>query len=577
MLQLHVLAFITLACLSSQSEETGRHTKRFQIEQGVLATEHFVGTKRENETFSIIDRMAHWRVPGMSLAVMTHEEVKWAAGYGHVTNGGVAVDTNTWFQIGNINEMVTEALVMQLWANGTLNLDEDANTYLTTWQISSGMSAGSPVTVRELLSQTRSLEPQCFKGHNGNYRLVSTDHVLDSTRPGHNEPVKQPLEPGSPQVHSGGSLVVLQKILEDIYQKPFAILAQNELLTNGMSESTLPDLDIGNVARGHSCHEEKAAEVQDRRRAHPKEWWVNCQEVLRYLSHITRSLKIPNNSISNIQIKTSWEMWTPGRKNAGKMNESGATVFNGFYHLGHSKGYCSLVVGTGDGRGVAVFTNQDCTYGLYLIAEVYRTVLVQYKWHDILLPGDSVLDVLTLRVAVKLPTKNDTSFEGTYILPDGIFPPSIALANVSAGCVLRNAFSSEVVVTSSRVKFGERCSVPYYPCAYKKDRYCPFLYAYNPGVSTTFTFARASDDTMTVTGMVLYLPDGSKIVAQKAEYVSSRKMKIGIIAGAISIILIFAAVVVLFVVRKLVFQARSPRRTRRREYTPFNDPNDLLF
>jgi CubicO group peptidase (beta-lactamase class C family) len=81
-------------------------------------------------------RMANYKLPGASVALINHGEIAWARGYG-VQEAGTsrAVTSETIFQACSISKHVAMVGTLRLVQEGVLNLDEDVNTYLRSWKI----------------------------------------------------------------------------------------------------------------------------------------------------------------------------------------------------------------------------------------------------------------------------------------------------------------------------------------------------------------------------------------------------------------------------------------------------------
>src|SRR3954447_2150291 len=93
---------------------------------------------RESATTTIARAMARHRVPGCSVAVISGGRVAWEQGYG-VTEVGAAspvtVGADTIFQACSISKAVAATAAHRLVQAGRLDLDEDINAYLTSWQL----------------------------------------------------------------------------------------------------------------------------------------------------------------------------------------------------------------------------------------------------------------------------------------------------------------------------------------------------------------------------------------------------------------------------------------------------------
>jgi CubicO group peptidase (beta-lactamase class C family) len=102
---------------------------------------------------SLQSRMAHDRVPGVSIAVIHNGAIEWAQGFGVVEPGGTAVTPDTLFQAGSISKPVAAMAALRLVEHGQLSLDSDVNQALTSWKIPPSSAApGAIVTLRELLT-----------------------------------------------------------------------------------------------------------------------------------------------------------------------------------------------------------------------------------------------------------------------------------------------------------------------------------------------------------------------------------------------------------------------------------------
>src|ERR1700748_1606269 len=68
-----------------------------------------------NDTrWTMEERIAHYRCPGLSVAVMDGGEVAWSAGYGHMEEGKPErVDAQTMFSGASISKPVTALLALQ--------------------------------------------------------------------------------------------------------------------------------------------------------------------------------------------------------------------------------------------------------------------------------------------------------------------------------------------------------------------------------------------------------------------------------------------------------------------------------
>ena len=85
---------------------------------------------------NILDRMKHYHVPGVSVAVINEGKIEWAKGYGVKETGGQdPVTPETLFQAASISKPVTALGVLRLVEKGILDLDAPVNDKLVSWKV----------------------------------------------------------------------------------------------------------------------------------------------------------------------------------------------------------------------------------------------------------------------------------------------------------------------------------------------------------------------------------------------------------------------------------------------------------
>jgi len=189
---------------------------------------------------TLSERMAHYKVPGVSIAVICDCELEWAKGYGiHRVGSDRTVTTKTFFQAASTSKLVTAALALHLVEKGILDLDQDVNTYLRSWQVRENeFTAQRKVTLRLLLTHQSGLPTTNFdqKENAGDPTLVQ---VLNGKAPAINAPAIVKYTPGTMWQYSNLGFVVVQQLLEDATNKPFSQLAQEVVFEPlGMENST---------------------------------------------------------------------------------------------------------------------------------------------------------------------------------------------------------------------------------------------------------------------------------------------------------------------------------------------------
>ena len=106
----------------------------------------------------LVERMRHYRTPGISIAVVDRYRIEWSRGFGVAdADTGVPVTQETLFQAGSISKPIFAIAVMGMAEANQLNLDQDVNTYLTSWKIPPNDGWQPVVTLRQLLSHSAGL------------------------------------------------------------------------------------------------------------------------------------------------------------------------------------------------------------------------------------------------------------------------------------------------------------------------------------------------------------------------------------------------------------------------------------
>ena len=110
------------------------------------------------ERFTLKERMAHYRVPGISVAVIENCRIVDVRGFGRTRTNGPSVAADTLFQAGSISKTVTAVGALKLVERRKLDLDSDVRLQLHGWAASKQSQASDqPVTLRGLLGHSAGL------------------------------------------------------------------------------------------------------------------------------------------------------------------------------------------------------------------------------------------------------------------------------------------------------------------------------------------------------------------------------------------------------------------------------------
>ncbi|HEX8338819.1 MAG TPA: serine hydrolase domain-containing protein, partial [Pyrinomonadaceae bacterium] len=132
------------------AQDAGTDARRARVERGLLPPVLVKGAP----AWSLEERMRHYKVPGVSVAVIKDFKVEWARGYGFKDAGTrEPVTERTLFQAGSISKPVAAMAALRKVEQGRLSLEEDVNLKLTSWKLPGNeFTAKRKVTLANLLS-----------------------------------------------------------------------------------------------------------------------------------------------------------------------------------------------------------------------------------------------------------------------------------------------------------------------------------------------------------------------------------------------------------------------------------------
>lgn len=199
------------------------------------------------------ERLEHYGVPGVSIAVINDYELEWARGYGVLEAGSnERVTPDSLFHAGSISKPVSAAVALALVERGHLDLDEDVNNRLVSWHLpENGFTAEQKVTLRRLLSHSSGLtdgfamrsssDPEFdWWAAEGKAPTITIQQLLEAEPPvDDGSPTRVTRVPGSAYQYSNFGYGVVQLLMTDVTHQAFSELMQEAVLGPlGMASST---------------------------------------------------------------------------------------------------------------------------------------------------------------------------------------------------------------------------------------------------------------------------------------------------------------------------------------------------
>lgn len=352
-----------------------------KVETSLVPPAYFEGDKK----WTIEERMVHYGVPGVSIAVINNSTIEWVKAYGIVDKETrEPVTPQTLFQAASISKPVSAYAALKLVEQQKLDLNENVNAYLKSWKLPENeFTASQKVTIKGLVSHSAGVTVHGFLGYSPGLPVPSLLEVLDGKSPANSAPIRIDKTPGESFRYSGGGYCILQQLLIDQENKPFPQIMQGLVFQPlGMSHSTfeqplspeklklaatgyLPD---GSMTKGkrHTYPEMAAAGL-----------WTTAEDLATFAVNIQKTIKGESSKV--VSKSMTEQMLTPvlGRIGLGIfIRNSENDIY--FAHGGWDEGFSSHLIAHKDkGYGVVVLTNSNHPD---FINELMRAVALTYNW-----------------------------------------------------------------------------------------------------------------------------------------------------------------------------------------------------
>ena len=348
---------------------------------------NLVGWVQTGDTlrWTLAERMKHWKVKGLSIAVIHHYRVEWAKGYGWADSAERRpVTTRTLFEAASISKSINGMGILTLAQAGKLDLYADINQYLLSWKFPyDSLSKGKKISTANLLSHTAGLNLDGFTGYLPNAPLPTILEILDGKSPANNPPVRSLFEPGFKFLYSGGGVTITQQVLTDITHHSYAdYMYRHVLWPMGMYSSIYEPPPARVKPLLATSYNADGTELEGKYHNYPSlaaaGLWSNPSDLARYvietqLAYQGRSAKVLNQHYSQLRLTPYID------------TNAAFGVFiqhrgpdNYFTHEGSDDGFLAEYYGNlENGDGVVVMLNGP---SVALMEEVINSMALVYHW-----------------------------------------------------------------------------------------------------------------------------------------------------------------------------------------------------
>ncbi len=321
--------------------------------------------------YDLLDRMKHYGIPGLSIAIVHDGEIRWSKAYGYRdAHNQLLLETNTLIQAASVTKPITALAILKLMEEGFLDLDQSANYYLKRWKLPDNeFTQQKEVSIRHLLTHTSGLNSHGFDGYHRDELMPTPIEVLDGSND--DGPVEVEQIPGSKWRYSGGGYIILQLIIEDVTGMSFEEYMNEEILTplkmtNSIYQMPLDTIRYQNVSSGHYADGTVlSGKWRNLSETGPGGMWSTAEDIAKYCMTIQdiytgkRTDFLSKHTIDLMLTQHSnreWGLgpWVPGPNNS-KI----------FRHDGKNHGYfAEFIAHAESGDAIVVMTNGDRGYNL---------------------------------------------------------------------------------------------------------------------------------------------------------------------------------------------------------------------
>lgn len=373
-----------LSCNQADPKQTLSDNRSEEVETNLIPPVYIEGT----ETWTIEERMEHYGVPGVSIAVIHNGEIAWAKAYGVMNKDTkTPVTTETLFQAASISKPVSAYAALRLAEQGKVDLEANINTQLKSWQLAENeFTTGKKVTLKNLLNHSAGTTVHGFWGYSPGLPVPSLHQVLDGLPPANSDAIVVNKVPEESFRYSGGGYNVVQQLMIDVEGKPYPeIMEERVLKPLGMSNSSfnqpLTEAQLKDAATGYLPD---GTMTKGERHTYPEMaaagLWTTATDLATFALNIQKTLKGKSEAaLSKEMTATMLTPFVEDHVGLGMfIRQKEDEVY--FEHGGWNEGFSSqLMAHKEDGYGVVVMINSNHPA---FVSELIRSVALTYDWAD---------------------------------------------------------------------------------------------------------------------------------------------------------------------------------------------------
>lgn len=369
----------TGSCITSSKE---LNQEKNQLENEIRGQVKFLG---ESENFSTItDKMIAYKIPAISLAVITQGKIAWAEVYKNEKFQHQNLDGTSIFQAASLSKPVTFLAALRMHAAGKIDLDKNIQDYLDTYVIPDGkQTKDNPITFRNIFSHTSGISPGGYQGYHKNVKIPTDYDILTGAEGVNTKAIEVISAPNEVLAYSGGAYTLAELALQDIFNNEFSNIMKKWILDPaGMKHSQfsqpLLTIDTLKVAKGY---QQSGELIEGGWRNHPEQaaagLWSNAEDMAKFLIEIYNAYQGKPSIFSESDIKSILSHERDSHVYGFIFNRTGDDI--SITHYGGNAGYrTGMTISLTSGNGLVYLINSD--NGGALGNELLLTASQIYNW-----------------------------------------------------------------------------------------------------------------------------------------------------------------------------------------------------
>lgn len=381
-----LLSLLAVICLilSCQTRESITRSRIKSLEKGLYRAVYFKGQRPEK--LRLVDRMAFYKVPGLSVAVMDRFQIEWVktCGYKELVQYQ-KLTPQTAFQAGDLSQPVSATVALKLVEEKSLNLNEQLGDYFVKTAFAGRKFRPSvifPIDLASLLSHASGFYPWTSSGYSRTSAMPDLVQVLAGEEPAENYHSFRGFDPEAGTRFSDFNYVLLEKYLEDKTGRKLAELAREKIFEKLALNSTFFGFPVSeDIASGHV---REGPGVEGIWYKYPEQaargLWSTPTDYLKFVVELVECARGKKDGLLSPELAR--QMLSPQAPGSGYgFRLEGEHERFKIYMKGKTHGYRSaLLIYPSLGQGVVLMTNSE--NGGVLIDEVLRGLSAIYDWPD---------------------------------------------------------------------------------------------------------------------------------------------------------------------------------------------------